>query len=308
MESEVERVGLDDNTIPCPEWATFLGIANKVIGQVPVESTTFRRCDCHDKKMSSDVVFIDGLQLSADVGSDCWGRRRPQPVIVSVYLHLQPEYLTRSGELDDVQDSVHYGHLAKAVTALVASPDAQFGSVGELASAVTDTGFKLAGEAAREIRVRVEMPKMVLLAGNFAVEVVTVAGSRAEDGSRSATVTDLSLSAIIGVNPPERKAKQRVLMTVVFRERNGLGSTVDYPSIVAQISEVGLCPSHARSTLTHSDQHIEASSYLTLEKLVHQVAQMALSSTPAFISVTVRAQKPSALSFARCSGVEITRE
>ena len=192
------------------------------------------------EKMSFDVVFVDGLQLSATVGPDCWGRIRPQPVVVSVCLHLQSDYLTQPGLSDKVEESIHYGHLAKAVTALVTSRDAQFSSVGNLVSAVTAVAFRLAGEAVEEVRVRVEVPKMILLAANFAVEVVTSAGGDPEGASRTVTVTDLSLSVVIGVNPPERRAKQRVVTNLVFRERRGLDSTVDYPSIVAQISEVRL--------------------------------------------------------------------
>ena len=63
-------------------------------------------------------------------------------------------------------------------------------------------------------------------------------------------VTDLSLSVIIGVNLPERTAKERVLTTVVFRALNGLECAVDYPSVVAQISGVGLCIRCAGSSPT----------------------------------------------------------
>ena len=202
---------------------------------------------------SFDTVFVDGLQLSATVGPDCWGRIRPQPVIVSVYLHLQSDYLTQPGISDKVEESIHYGHLVKAVTALVASHDAQFSSVENLVSAVTAVAFRLAGEAVEEVRVRVEVPKMILLAANFAVEVVTRAGDDPEDASRTVTVTDLSLSVVIGVNPPERRAKQRVVTNVVFRERRGVDSAVDYPSIVSQISEVRLyAHSSHPSPITHN--------------------------------------------------------
>ena len=57
----------------------------------------------------------------------------------------------------------------------------------------------------------------------------------------------------------------------------------------------------------HPSQEIEVSSYLTLEKFVLQIVQSACLASEKSTAVTVRAQKPSALSFAQSSGVEITR-
>lgn len=53
---------------------------------------------------------------------------------------------------------------------------------------------------------------------------------------------------------------------------------------------------------------MEATSYLTLEKFVMDVVRMGCLSSDALRGVTARAQKPSALTFAHSSGVEITRE
>jgi len=52
---------------------------------------------------------------------------------------------------------------------------------------------------------------------------------------------------------------------------------------------------------------MEASSYLTLEKFVMQIVRAACLEHKTVKAVTARAQKPSALSFAQSSGVEITR-
>jgi len=52
---------------------------------------------------------------------------------------------------------------------------------------------------------------------------------------------------------------------------------------------------------------MEASSYLTLEKFVMQIVKTSCLEHENVRAVTVRAQKPSALGFARSSGVEITR-
>jgi len=52
---------------------------------------------------------------------------------------------------------------------------------------------------------------------------------------------------------------------------------------------------------------MEASSYLTLEKFVMEIIRSACLEHKSVKAVTARAQKPSALSFAQSSGVEITR-
>jgi FolB domain-containing protein len=183
-----------------------------------------------------DIVFVDSLQLSANIGPDCWGRTRAQPLIVSIYLHLSNDYLTRTGETDDVKDSVHYGHLCKAVSKRLG--EASFSNVKSLIAAVTKEAFELGGEAVAEVKVRVEMSKMILLAGGFSVEVITPAKTSATDVPMTVTVSDLTLATIIGVNAPEREAKQRVVTDIIFTERGRTHSSVDYQKIVAEIAKV----------------------------------------------------------------------
>ena len=52
---------------------------------------------------------------------------------------------------------------------------------------------------------------------------------------------------------------------------------------------------------------MESSSYLTLEAFVMQIIKTSCMCSDRIAAVTTRAQKPSALSFAESSGVEITR-
>ena len=80
---------------------------------------------------NTDTVFIENLDLVANIGADCWGRVRSQPVVVSVLVHLGHEYLDAAAKLDDVNATVNYGTLCKAVLKLVSTPGAIFdGPVG----------------------------------------------------------------------------------------------------------------------------------------------------------------------------------
>ncbi|KAF8963226.1 Dihydroneopterin aldolase-domain-containing protein [Flammula alnicola] len=243
---------------------------------------------------TTDVVFVDTLRVEANLGPDCWGRERAQPIEVTVYLHLKESYLQAAGESDNVLDSVHYGHLTKAINTLIRSRSESdmpcFKGADDLVRAVTERAFELAGEAAAEVRVVLDVPKMILLASGFRVDVTTVKGTPTLMSSKKVLVKDIILPVIIGINPPEREEKQRVVINIVFHENDSQSPAVDYREVISKLSK-----------------EIEASSYLTLEKFVMQIVRSSCLSSDKIAAVTARAQKPSALSFAQSSGVEITR-
>ncbi|KAH6901563.1 Dihydroneopterin aldolase-domain-containing protein [Coprinopsis sp. MPI-PUGE-AT-0042] len=250
---------------------------------------------------ATDKVFIDTLRIStANIGQDCWGKSRPQPLELSIYLHLQPSFLNKSGTSDDVVDSVHYGHLTKAISSLIDSKSTAsdgserknaFDGIDGLVKEVSEEAFKLAGDAAAEVRVVVNAPNLILLAGDFIVDT-TIAKNERGEGSplgRVVSIRDLTIPVIIGVNPPERLAKQKVVTDLIFYE-NAPVPHLEYQMVVADLVK-----------------DIEVSEFLTIEKFVMEIAKKACLSLPSCEAVTVRSQKPSALTFARYSGVEITR-
>jgi FolB domain-containing protein len=185
----------------------------------------------------TDIVFVNSLELSANVGPDRWGKSRPQPVLVTVCLHLHSSYLVSVGKTDDVRDSVHYGHLSKAIANIVET-DNTFSGINGLVDVVTKAAFELAGEAAAAVKVIVDLRQMVLLANGFSVEVTTPAGTSSKDASAKVIVKDMSLPIIIGVNSPERESKQQVIINIVFFEKANNHSPVDYQKILVQISKV----------------------------------------------------------------------
>ena len=214
-----------------------------------------------------DIVFVDSIQLTAAVSTDCWDRPKPQQVLASVYLHLKPSFLDACGTSDDVTDSVHYGHLTKAVSALIdekARSGVHYVDVHALIRDVTRAAFELVGESADAVRVVVDLPKQILLASGFSVEVTTpkVGGSDASEADKAGEtasgivapttvvrVKDLVLPVLIGVNPPERLACQRVITNIMFSERPSHTSSahpeprpseIDYPEIVQRLYQV--CP------------------------------------------------------------------
>ncbi|KAG2004916.1 hypothetical protein CC2G_003423 [Coprinopsis cinerea AmutBmut pab1-1] len=251
---------------------------------------------------TTDVVFIDTLQTAANIGADCWGKARPQPLEISIYLHLQPTFLNKAGRSDDVVDSVHYGHLTKAVSNLIRVRSSEQGDGGNdgfegvegLANQIADEAFALAGDVAEAVRIVISAPKLVLLASNFVVD--TLIPRTRQSSTRTVSILGLTLPVIIGVNPPERLAKQNVVTDIIFYENPD--SPVPYEQYKTVLGKI--------------TAEMETSEYHTLEKFVMKIVRRAVLylrdlSVTSVQAVTARSQKPSALSFARFSGVEITR-
>ena len=190
--------------------------------------------------MATDTISIDRLGLSTIVGLDCWGRRRAQPILISVYLHLTPDgFLSRAGKSDSVIDTIDYGSLTNAVAQYVENKENGFEDVGQLTDGVVQRAFEAAGENGKEVRVLVELPKLAPLAeGGLAVEVNATQGTQ-NTAQKTVYVKDLILSVVIGVRDPERNEKQRVVVNLEVCERENV--TIDnYQNIVRHISNVSL--------------------------------------------------------------------
>src|SRR5438046_1231124 len=109
-------------------------------------------------------------------------------------------------------------------------------------------------------------------------------------------IRDLLLRCIVGINESERKNKQDVLINIVMwadtrpaARSDKIDDAVNYRTVTKQIIE-----------------HVEASDYFLVERLVERVAEICLSDVRVE-RVQVSLEKPGALRFARSVGVTITR-
>jgi len=109
-------------------------------------------------------------------------------------------------------------------------------------------------------------------------------------------IEDIQARCIIGIDPPERREKQDVLVNLrVWADLSAAGQSddfsqaVDYRSIEKRVLAL-----------------VEASSYQLIEALAEAISRQCLAD-PKVQRVMVRVDKPSALRFARTVGVEITR-
>lgn len=98
----------------------------------------------------------------------------------------------------------------------------------------------------------------------------------------------MQLRCIIGINPWEREFEQQVVVNMTLY--HPLPEDKDF-----------------RAIALHVEKFVEKSDYLTLEAFVTEVARE-VTVNCGLEKVTVRAEKPRALTFAAAPGVEVTRE
>jgi len=109
-------------------------------------------------------------------------------------------------------------------------------------------------------------------------------------------IRDLRASCIIGIFPEERVKQQEIVLNITLYtdlfqagKTDAIEDTVDYTRVKKQVLAL-----------------VAESSYLLLEKLAQEVADICLED-PHVSRVTVTADKPGALRYARSVAVEITR-
>lgn len=195
--------------------------------------------------------------------------------------------------------SIHYGLVCKAVTQLVESGGHKFRSLEHLAEDVAQLALgQLTGEW---VKIMIEKPRALLRADAAGIEIVRkkVAGAVMEvEGKDRVFIKNLRCVTILGVNPWEREDRQHVIVNLVLHK----------PNRSSAATAVEFDPHYDfRTAAKKALAHIEASSYLTVEAFVTEVAK-ALCLDCGIEKVTVRAEKPSALTFAKAAGVEVTRE
>ncbi|KAJ7780559.1 tetrahydrobiopterin biosynthesis enzymes-like protein [Mycena maculata] len=232
-----------------------------------------------------DTIIVQDLRVNSTVGPDRWGKVRPQPIVVSIFVEAS---LVEAGISDDVADSIHYGNLAKDV--VKRTQDAAFPDLLQFAESIADLTLNM-DEQVSAVDIHAHAKNQFLQAESLGVEIRR---TREGDGNSDnfCLIQDLRTTVIIGVNPPEREAKQTVLLNLRFHN-------LDWGKLVGTQSW-----QHIHAVLVKA---VESTEYLTLEAFVAEVASVACHQIDGVDGVTVRAQKPSALTTAHSSGVQITR-
>lgn len=220
----------------------------------------------------SDSVYVRGLEVRARCGLDAWGRRTTLPVRITARASLD---ISAAGKRDNLPDSLNYGTLTRTLERV--STAHEFESVVDLAEALAAacTGECRAPQIALEVH-----------AQRALLQAESVGAHLARPGDAHELVIDaIRVQCIIGIHPWEREARQEVVVSLGLR---GVGATTEYRRVVRDVCA-----------------YTEASEFLTVESLATGIAHVALARTT---QARVRVEKPSALMFAECPGVEIVRQ
>ncbi|KAI0056940.1 hypothetical protein BV25DRAFT_1813211 [Artomyces pyxidatus] len=241
------------------------------------------------KPPSPDIVSIESLYVPTIIAPNIYGHRGPQPHYVSIHFHLHPTSLLLAAATDDSRFSIRYWGFSEEVRERARAGE-PWASGRALANTVTGLALAHVGEATKEVRVEVLAPKAAPRArGGMGWELVTQ-----QDGSgqeATAFVRGLELSVVLGAETPERTTRQRVVMDVWFMEKAGAAADVDYRALVDRVV-----------------QESEASSHRTLERLVHEATRVASEGAKEHLKeVSVRAERPAAVTFAESLAVQLTR-
>lgn len=292
-----------------------------------------------------DLVFVRDLFVKALTGVDAWHRPEPQPVTISIWLRTSvaqagsTDHLTyslnyavitrkvtkmvetgRFKSLEDIAERVAKTVLGDSVGGQwakiqVTKPRALLrADASEIVitrqrvdkettnNSIADRKQRSTSSATKKNDVDSDdthnydaeydsSPSIRSLSLADSFDAVQVPGS-----VDTVRIHNLRLVTIIGVNTIERMHKQNVVLDLTLYKTNktfgiapGLfDKAYDFRKVVQVVTD-----------------HVEDSSYKTVEAFVTSVAQVICEAGVA--KVTVRAEKPSALTFADAAGVEVTR-
>ncbi|KAK6533903.1 trifunctional dihydropteroate synthetase [Arthrobotrys megalospora] len=245
----------------------------------------------------SDFIAVNELALPAVVGLDAWHKPKLQPLLVSLRIKTS---VGLAGSTDHLIHSINYGTVCKKALEIVQKN--QFVSLEHLAETLAT---KVLGDELRGqwVYVKVEQPKTLLRADSAALEIV-----RRKDGIQEnqdkILIKNLRIATIIGINDCERLERQQVIVNLTLYKPSAKAELIKINGHVHEQSFVSIYDAKKISDAVVN--YVEASDYGTIEALVTGIAHVVCTDC-GVESVTVRAEKPSALALARSSEVEVTR-
>ncbi|CAG8466430.1 1008_t:CDS:2 [Ambispora gerdemannii] len=256
-----------------------------------------------------DKIFIKDLVVHTVLGVNSWERVENQPIIVNITIFAN---VTKVGETDFIlPQSINYAFVCEKVQKFAAETS-DYKSIEAFADGVAKICIVECN--APKVTLSVEKPRALLHASSAGVRITRTKQdyNLAKDSEDSASklsslstvrekdtifVKDLRLNAIIGVDPWEREEKQTVVFYLII-----------YPNVsISTFSQAHIPRSHNFITTVRTiSKCVEESNYKTIEALAAAVAKVAIVECHVN-KISVRAEKPSALTLANSAGVEITR-
>ncbi|KAI9680983.1 MAG: hypothetical protein M1829_001063 [Trizodia sp. TS-e1964] len=265
----------------------------KVKGPLPSSSREWDRRSV----AVGDKIRIRGLATNANVGVDAWGRRKVQPLLISVTLALSQPFLSAAAKDQIDPSTVHYGLLSKTILAAVEKKAQEAMDLATLAFVVTDAVSQTVPDMAtvlRTLEVQISLPKASLLGAAAGYQFAKIWSEGVVGVSEVLFLKDIRIATLIGVNAHEKKMRQHVLVNVWIDPVTRTEATDCYTELEQLICKT-----------------IEEAAFETLESLASQVVAIIVKRFVFILSpgsdVRLRVEKPSAVPFADAPGVEIVR-
>lgn len=168
------------------------------------------------KPWTSDTICVADLHESAvNAGYDAWGKQsKPQPVKVGVKVGLQGT-VTAAAAGDALNEStIHYGNLRKTIEACLPREGSQWLLPDALAHTILRTVQDFAAKSTQIafVDVTTMFPESSPSGDGCGLAVSLIPASN--EASVVFHLRDVTLPVIIGINPPERKTKQKIIVNV----------------------------------------------------------------------------------------------
>ncbi|KAJ9086959.1 trifunctional dihydropteroate synthetase [Entomophthora muscae] len=250
----------------------------------------------NDSNKFQDKLIVRGLSTRSVVGGDHWNRPKLQPITLDIIFFTSIE---TCGKTDQLVHSVSYSDLASQSIA-IAEKGIHFSDL-ELANKICSA--LLTAYNGHKVTVCIHKPSGLLHAEVCGIEVSRTSTNMiplVEDHALSVPasfleedrvfVEKLRISAIIGIHPWERAAKQMIVFYLTL-----------YPGLS------GTSPKDVRDVVGTISELVATSELLTVEALATTIAKTTIV-TCGHSKVTIRVEKPSALAFAEGAACEITRD
>lgn len=202
------------------------------------------------------IIHVRNLSSRAVVGTDAWGRRTEQPILISARVSLQEPF--ESAAKSDVvnKSTVHYGMLSKAILKAVEHAAELYKGREARVDFVVDTIWHaLTGESFARIKdssdegvldtallqsleLTLMLPKGSLLGRGVSYTYqqgfVEQGGIVSTPSRQIMKIHDLQVPTLVGVNPNERLAKQVVVANIEI-ENPLLKSNNELEQIVTKV-------------------------------------------------------------------------
>jgi dihydroneopterin aldolase len=162
----------------------------------------------------SDRITVQNLQVTANAGTDVWGRKKAQPALITVTVTLAQQFASASST-DTVDNStIHYGTLSKAVKAHLQELSSTWISTAHVLYSIHNT---VANVADRTPFFAIETSICLPKASMFGDAIVYSESRTSKDEFGMSSVLHLRnirIPCVIGVNSNERLQKQPVVVNL----------------------------------------------------------------------------------------------